>query len=112
AFKPDIDDARRGAKVSFKQMELSAEQVDAFQTLQARRVGEPLNAEQSIAARQLWAASSDRLTAAAKAAAENPSEANLFAFRKMVSVHSAIQAEVIAARTETARALASWRIPA
>lgn len=112
AFKPDIDDARRGAKVSFKQMELSADQVDAFQTLQARRVGEPLNAEQSIAARQLWAASSDRLTAAAKAAAENPSEANLFAFRKMVSVHSAIQTEVIAARTETARALASWRIPA
>tara|TARA_R110000822_G_scaffold173299_2_gene312904 strand:+ start:1846 stop:5310 length:3465 start_codon:yes stop_codon:yes gene_type:complete len=112
SFKPDIDEARRGAKMSFRQMELSAEQVDAFQALQSRRVGEPLNAEQSVAARQLWAASSDRLTAAAKEAAANPSESNLFAFRKMVAVHTSIQSEVIAARTETARALASWRIPA
>ncbi|MCL2124248.1 MAG: hypothetical protein FWH34_09160, partial [Desulfovibrionaceae bacterium] len=38
-------------------------------------------------------------------------EENLFAFRKMVEVHRAIQNEVIAARTETARALGSWRIP-
>lgn len=111
-FKTDIDQARRGDYMSFKQMELNAEQVNAFDTLMARRTGEPLNAEQSIAARQLWATSADKLAAAAREAAENPSEANLFAFRKMTAVHDAIQQEVIAARTETARALASWRIPA
>lgn len=111
-FKEDVDNARRGEHRSFAQMELDANQVDAFETLMTRRQGEPLNAEQSIAARQLWAASSNRLTTLAKSAAENPSEANLFAFRKMVSTHQAIQNEVIAARTETARALASWRIPA
>lgn len=110
-FKPDIDSARRGAKTTFKQIELSAQQVNAWETLKSRRVGEPLNAEQSVAARQLWATSADKLTQMAKQAAATGSEADLFAFRKMMATHQTIQAEVIAARTETARALASWRIP-
>ena len=93
-------------------MELSASQEDAFKVLLDRRQGQPLNAEQSLAARQLWAASGQKLTEVAKIAADNPSEVNLFAFRKMLATHYAIQNEVIAARTETARALASWRIPA
>lgn len=111
AFKPDVDAARRGAKTTFKQMELDAQHVNAWETLKQRRVGEPLNAEQSIAARQLWATSADKLTEMAKKAAATGSEADLFAFRKMMATHQTIQAEVIAARTETARALASWRIP-
>lgn len=110
--KPAIDSARRGEKMSFKQMELNAEQVNAFDTLMSRRVGDPMNAEQSIAARQLWASSADKLAQTARLAASEPSEANLFAFRKMMAVHQTIQNEVVAARTETARALASWRIPA
>lgn len=112
AHKGAIDETRRGAKVTFKEMELNAEQVNAFETLMSRRVGEPLNAEQSIAARQLWVSSADKLAQVAKLAAAEPTEANLFAFRKMMAVHQTIQNEVIAARTETARALASWRIPA
>jgi len=112
AFKGDVDTARRGEHMSFAQMELNAQQEDAFKVLAERRQGQPLNAEQSLAARQLWAASAEKLTEVAKVAAENPSEANLFAFRKMLATHYAIQNEVIAARTETARALASWRIPA
>ncbi|WP_164855670.1 hypothetical protein [Bordetella avium] len=112
AFKGDVDAARRGEKMTFAQMELSASQEDAFKVLLDRRQGQPLNAEQSLAARQLWAASGQKLTEVAKIAADNPSEANLFAFRKMLATHYAIQNEVIAARTETARALASWRIPA
>lgn len=112
AFKGDVDAARRGEKMTFAQMELNAQQEDAFKALVERRQGQPLNAEQSLAARQLWAASGEKLTEVAKIAADNPSEANLFAFRKMLATHYAIQNEVIAARTETARALASWRIPA
>ncbi|WP_369326504.1 hypothetical protein AB6N01_20480 [Alcaligenes nematophilus] len=112
AFKGYVDAARRGEKMTFAQMELNAQQEDAFKALAERRQGQPLNAEQSLAARQLWATSGEKLTEIAKVAADNPNEANLFAFRKMLATHYAIQNEVIAARTETARALASWRIPA
>lgn len=111
AFRGDIEKARRGIRTNVE-TRLSAEQVDAFAVLAARRQGQPLNAEEALAARQLWASSAERLTAVAREAAQNPSEANLFAFRKMMAVHYAIQNEVIAARTETARALQSWRIPA
>jgi hypothetical protein len=110
-FAPQIDVARRGVR-TFAEIELDAQQVNAWDVLVARRKGDPLNAEQSVAARQLWAASADKLSQVAKEASANPSEANLFAFRKMLATHYAIQNEVIAARTETARALASWRIPA
>ena len=111
ADKTAVDSARRG-KIPQAQTELSAAHVDAWETLSARRKGEPLNAEQSVAVRQLWAASADRTAQLAKTAATNPSEANLFAFRKQMAIHNAIQQQVIAARTETARALASWKIPA
>ncbi len=111
AYKPEVDTARRG-KQTFAQIELNAEQLNAWDVLSARRAGDPLNAEQSVAARNLWASSGAKLAETAKAAAANPSEENLFAFRKMMSVHKAVQNEVMAARTETARALASWRIPA
>lgn len=110
-FAPQVETARRGVR-SFAEIELDAQQVNAWDVLMARRKGDPLNAEQSVAARQLWAASGSKLSEVAKEAATNPSEANLFAFRKMLATHYAIQNEVIAARTETARALASWRIPA
>jgi len=109
-MQPEIDEARRG-KQSFEQMKLNAEGVDAWETLSNRRQGQPLNAEQSIAARELWARSADNLSKVSKQAALNPTPANLMAFKKMAAVHNQVQREVIAARTETARALASWRIP-
>lgn len=107
----NLEDARRGVQ-SFKKIKLNADQQNAWQILVERRKGEPLNAEQSVAARQLWVSSSEKLKEVAGVAAENPSEANLFAFRKMMAVQFAVQNQVISARTETARALASWRIPA
>lgn len=110
-FAPQVDTARRGVR-TFAEIELDAQQVNAWDVLVSRRKGDPLNAEQSVAARQLWVASGNKLSEVAKEAAANPSEANLFAFRKMLATHYAIQNEVVAARTETARALASWRIPA
>lgn len=111
ASKGEVDAARRGEKRTFAQMELDANHVNAWDTLMKRREGAPLNAEQSVAARQLWATSATKLSQLAKQAATTGSESDLFAFRKMMSVHQTIQAEVVAARTETARALASWRIP-
>lgn len=111
ASKKNIAAAARG-KQTFEEIKLNANERDAWKDINERRVGEPLNAEQSVAARQLWVSSAQKLTQLAEAASQNPSEANLFAFRKQMAIHDTIQTQVIAARTETARALASWRIPA
>lgn len=105
-----IKGAQRGTQ-SFRQISLNADQIDAWKALESRRTGEPLNAEQSVAVRQLWASSAEKLAETADAAASSPNEENLFAFRKMLATHYAIQNQVLGARTETARALASWRIP-
>lgn len=110
ALKPSIDTARRG-KQTFAQVALNADQVNAWEVLAARREGQALNAEQGLAARQLWAQSGAALTRVAELAATNPTEVNLFGLRKMMATHHAIQKEVIAARTESARALGAWRIP-
>lgn len=113
AFAPQIDDARRGVRTN----EATAEAADALGLSVAdvlrRRRGQGFNAEEALAARRLLSSSGERLLAAAKkAAAPNASPADQFVFRKMMATHYAIQAEVIGARTETARALQSWRIPA
>lgn len=109
-FKGNVDSARRGTQ-TFEQIKLNSQMENAWELLQNRRTGEPLNAEQSVAARELWASSADKLKNLAQMATQAPTEENLFAFRKMMATHYAIQSEVMGARTETARALASWRIP-
>lgn len=116
ASRESIDKARRG-KMTFGDIEQAAKkwtdgQEDAFKILQERRVGEPLNAEQSFAARQLWAASAQKVKELSQRVLESPTDANQFMFRKMLATHAAIQKEIIAARTETARALAQWKMPA
>lgn len=111
AFQPDIDKARRGVKTNIQTAQ-AAKKVDAFETLLARRTGQPLNASQSLAARQLWASAGEKLFEVSKAAADTPTPENLYQFRQMMAVYNAIQKDVIAARTETARALQSWSIPA
>ncbi|MDR1044030.1 MAG: hypothetical protein LBP33_02795 [Candidatus Adiutrix sp.] len=111
-FRDDLNAARRGEKMTFREMELNAEQEDAWKIMLERRQGQPLNAEQSLALRTLWVSSGNKLTESAKLVKAAPTEENQFAFLKMVNVHNAIQKEAIAARTETARALASWRINA
>lgn len=116
ASRESIDKARRG-KMTFGDIEQAAKkwtdgQEDAFKILQERRVGEPLNAEQSFAARQLWAASAQKVKELSQRVLENPTDSNQFMFRKMLATHAAIQKEIIAARTETARALAQWKMPA
>ena len=111
AYKDDIDTARRGVQ-TFEQTKLGANAKDAWATLMDRRQGDPLNDQESLAVRQLWASSAAKTMETARIATEAPTPENLFAFRKMLSTHAAIQQEVISARTETARALSSWRIPA
>jgi hypothetical protein len=112
-FKGQIDEARRGVMSQEETVKLADELGMTVPDLLARRKGQPLNAEEAVAARKLWAASGEKLLEAAKRAADpNAGPVDQFNFRKMMATHYAIQAEVIGARTETARALASWRIPA
>lgn len=113
AFRGQIDEARRGVQTN----EETARLADALgmrpEDILSRPRGEPWNAETALAARRLYTASGERLVEAARAAAApgaGPLEAA--AFRRMMAVHYAIQAQVVAARTETARALQSWAIPA
>lgn len=108
--KKSINKARRG-KQTFKQIEKNADQEDAWQILLDRRTGQPLNAEQSVALRRLWTSTSEKLVDVADLASKNPTPENLLMFRKMVAIQNMVQREVLSARTETARALSSWRIP-
>lgn len=111
AGREEIDAAKRGVR-SNAETALAAEKQNAWALLVERRKGEPLNAEQSLAMRQLWTASGEKLTEAARAVQENPSAENVFLFRRAVALHGTIQREVMAVRAETARALQQWKIPA
>lgn len=112
AFKADIDEARRGIQSNEETVRLADELGMSVNDLLNRRKGMGFNAEQAVAARKLWNASAEKLTELAKkAAAPNAGTVDQFNFRRMMALHYAIQAEVIGARTETARALQSWAIP-
>lgn len=112
-FRGSIDEATRGTISHAETEKLAGELGMTVTDLLERRRGQPLNAEEAVAARKLWTASGEKLLEAAKRAADpNAGPVDQFAFRKMMATHYAIQAEVIGARTETARALSSWRIPA
>jgi hypothetical protein len=113
AFAPEVKEATRGVRTN----EATKAAADSLGLkvgdVLSRRQGQLFNAEEALAARQLWAASAEKLTELAKKAADpNAGAVDLYNFRRMMSVHAALQAEVIGARTETARALQSWAIPA
>lgn len=113
AMKGSVDESRRGVITQKATQDMADDLGMTVADLLERRKGQPLNAEETLAARQLWAASGEKLLAAAKKAANpNAGDIDQFTFRRSMAVHAAIQNEVIGARTETARALAQWRIPA
>lgn len=106
-----LDEAVRGTQ-TFEQTAAAARQQDAWQILQDRAQGTPLNAEQTLAVRQLWTASGAKVTELANRVRAGGGVAEQIALKKMIAVHAAIQEQVIGIRTETARALSQWRIPA
>lgn len=113
AYSGKINEATRG-KISHAETARMAEDLGmSVDQLLSRRRGAPMNAEEALAARQLWASSADNLVKLAKAAAgPNAGQLDQFAFRRAMATHAAIQSEVVGSRTETARALSAWRIPA
>lgn len=110
-YAGEVNAARGGERQADEDLLASSAAVDAWGVLQARRAGEPLGAKESLAARQLWAASAEWVSSIARRVAQIDNPADRFALNQAIAVHRAIQAEVIGARTETARALRSWAIP-
>lgn len=112
-FKEEVTAARRG-KISQEETAKLADQLGmSVDDLLSRTEGQAFNAEQTLAARRMLTMASENLVEAARrAAAPNAGAVDLFAFRRMVATHAAIQNEVLAARAEAGRALAAWKIPA
>lgn len=111
AGPPAADEARAGVQ-THAQVQMDAAHTNAWEALKNRREGDPLPPAQALAARELWNATTIKTAELAKVAFQNPNESNLFAFRKMLAIQDTVQRAVLGARAATARALASWRIPA
>lgn len=107
-----IKDKTRGVVSNAQTIKESSQEWKDLNDLIGRAPG-PMNAAQAVAARRVLASSAEQVTQLAKiAASPNAGKVDTYNFRRALSVHAAIQAEVIGARTETARALQSWAIPA
>lgn len=110
AMAPDIQKATRGV-VSNKVTEALAGNENAWALLLGERKGNLPNAQEQLAMRKLWSSSGQKLLETAKLAATG-GDAEMYAFRKMMAIHNTIQQQVIGVRTETARALQQWKMPA
>jgi len=107
-----INEKRRGTVSNEQTLKESDQEFTDLSDLIGRDPG-PMNAAQAVAARKALTTSGEQLMVLAdKAKSPNATPADLYAFRRATQVHYAIQSEVIAARTETARALQAWAIPA
>lgn len=107
----NIAEKTRGVVSNEQTIKESSQEYRDINDLIGRPPG-PMNAAQATAARRLLASSTEQVLQLAKLA-ERPeaTPADLYNFRRAMSVQYAIQSEVVAARTETARALQSWSIP-
>jgi len=114
SFSDSITEAQRGVR-THAETKMAAEELDAFEVLMREngKHGATLNAEETFALRELWVASSRKMRELTDVvAAESATPAQEIAFRRQLAVHQTIQERVLAVRTETARALNQWRIPA
>lgn len=113
AFRSHIEKAQRGVQSHEATKQLADAMGMSVDDVLRRRRGEVFNAETALAARRIWAASAENvLNLAKKAASPNAGPIDQWNAMRALTVHEAIQAEVLGARTEAARALNSWGIHA
>lgn len=109
----EIKTAQRGKRSNIRTVAAAGDE-NAWELLTGKRREDStlaMNAEEQYALRQLWASSGEKLTELARLAQTGDQE-TLFAFRRMLTVHNTIQQAAMGVRTETARALQQWAIPA
>lgn len=112
-YRADIDDARRGVQTNKATAELADQLGMNVDTLLSRQAGQAFNAEQAVASRNLLVASADKLSEMATNIRNGEAAPDdLFAFRKMIETHRAIQMEVSGMTAEAGRALQSFNIQA
>jgi len=108
---PSVQAARRGTQTTEMTLK-GAEDVDGFDELLTRRTGEAFNDQQIVAARKVYYDTTNKLLELAeKASSPTATDMDQFMFRKMMSVHHAVQKEMLGARAEAGRALRAWSIP-
>lgn len=108
-----INAARGGEHQTFAEVNALADAMGVTPQQIIGRERGPMAAGEAVAARKLLTSTGEQLVGfARRAASADATAGDLAAFQRATAVHYALQTEVIAARTETARALASWRIPA
>lgn len=108
----NIKTKTRGVVTNEQTIRESSQEYRELNDLIGRPPG-PMTAAQATAARRLLASSGEQIVQLAKIAqAPSATAADLYNFRRAMAVHYALQSEVVAARTETARALQAWSIPA
>lgn len=112
-FADEIDTARRGVQSNELTQQLASEMGMTPEQLLRRRRGQAFNAEEALAARQILVSSGEQLIRLArKAQGVDASEADIFAFRKAMALHAAIQQQVSGLTAEAGRALQAFNIPA
>lgn len=112
AYEDTTDAARQGV-ITNAQTKAAAGELDAFDTLMARRTGEAPNAAQVYAWRSLYEGSLRKLQEVAQKASQAPlsdAPAALLQMREMQSVVLAVQKEFYGARAEAGRALQAFKI--
>ncbi len=110
-FRGNIEEARRGKVLNEVTADLASDLDMTVDDLLSRRKGQAFNAEEALAARQILASSADQLTMLAKkAATADASATDVVAFRRALSVHGSIQAQVSGMTAEAGRALQSFKI--
>lgn len=104
---------KRGGEVvtNAETVEASKAEYTELEDLLGRDPG-PMTAAKAVASRKILAASASQVAELARrATSAEATPADIYNFRRATAVHYAIQTEVIAARSETARALQAWAIP-
>jgi hypothetical protein len=110
---PGIDAARRGVQANAETEALADNLGMTVEALLKRRKGEAFNAEQAVAARCLLVSSAEKLHELAETVSSGmASDFDKMAFRRQLSLHYAVQAQVSGMTAEAGRALQSFRIMA
>jgi len=114
--RSEMEGARRGVRthpetIAAANKMLADNLGETVEKLLSRRAGQAFNAEEALAAREIMEASARVLVESAQQAAGGGREA-LFAFRRNLAVHQAIQKQVHGLTAEAGRVLNQFKIPA
>lgn len=110
----NFDPATRGRIAHAETERLASELNLTPQQLLSRRQGQPFNAEEALAARQILAKSGNEIVNLARRvqALDSPGDEMLAEFQEKLVMHAAIQEQVAGMTAEAGRALQSFRMTA